>query len=510
MALMNQLKEQLNDRKQLTENGAVGYATSGKELLDFNFAVSSMRNWSKKDIINNFIKVYYENSPLAIKWLFYLRDIRGNGMGERRTFRVCFKWLVDHHLDDVLNVIKLIPEYGRYDDWLCLLHSKAGNIVLDEIRKQIEEDVLNMKQGHPVSLLAKWLPSINTSSIETRMQAKYIAKKLNYTEKEYRQLLSSLRGYMQVVEVKMSSRNWQDIDYSQVSSRANLIYGSAFLKNDEKRRREFLDQLSDGETKINADTLFPSDIVHKYYQDNSRWECDLGEKNDTLEALWDALPNYVHDDASTLVVRDGSGSMNVNVSGTRVRAIEISTALSIYFSQYCKGQFHNKFITFSSRPEIVDLTNTTCLKDKLEICGTHGDCSNTDLNKVFDLILNTALQNNLNQEDLPKNILIVSDMEFDYMIHNSIYGSTTEALLESIKEKYKKNGYQMPRLVFWNVCSRTNTIPLQENKAGIVLVSGFNPAVYNMVLSNELDPYKCLLEQVNSKRYDPIEENLRA
>lgn len=470
MALMNQLKEQLNDRKQLTENGAVGYATSGKELLDFNFAVSSMRNWSKKDIINNFIKVYYENSPLAIKWLFYLRDIRGNGMGERRTFRVCFKWLVDHHLDDVLN----------------------------------------MKQGHPVSLLAKWLPSINTSSIETRMQAKYIAKKLNYTEKEYRQLLSSLRGYMQVVEVKMSSRNWQDIDYSQVSSRANLIYGSAFLKNDEKRRREFLDQLSDGETKINADTLFPSDIVHKYYQDNSRWECDLGEKNDTLEALWDALPNYVHDDASTLVVRDGSGSMNVNVSGTRVRAIEISTALSIYFSQYCKGQFHNKFITFSSRPEIVDLTNTTCLKDKLEICGTHGDCSNTDLNKVFDLILNTALQNNLKQEDLPKNILIVSDMEFDYMIHNSIYGSTTEALLESIKEKYKKNGYQMPRLVFWNVCSRTNTIPLQENKAGIVLVSGFNPAVYNMVLSNELDPYKCLLEQVNSKRYDPIEENLRA
>ena len=188
MALMNQLKEQLNDRKQLTENGAVGYATSGKELLDFNFAVSSMRNWSKKDIINNFIKVYYENSPLAIKWLFYLRDIRGNGMGERRTFRVCFKWLVDHHLDDVLNVIKLIPEYGRYDDWLCLLHSKAGNIVLDEIRKQIEEDVLNMKQGHPVSLLAKWLPSINTSSIETRMQAKYIAKKLNYTEKEYRHL----------------------------------------------------------------------------------------------------------------------------------------------------------------------------------------------------------------------------------------------------------------------------------------------------------------------------------
>ena len=96
------------------------------------------------------------------------------------------------------------------------------------------------------------------------------------------------------------------------------------------------------------------------------------------------------------------------------------------------------------------------------------------------------------------------------MIHNSIYGSTTEALLESIKEKYKKNGYQMPRLVFWNVCSRTNTIPLQENKAGIVLVSGFNPAVYNMVLSNELDLYKCLLEQVNSKRYDPIEENLRA
>lgn len=515
MTFMNDLEKQLNNEKQLTENGAVGYRTSGKELLDLNFAVPSMRKWNEIEIRKAFTKAYYENPLLAVKWLFYLRDIRGNGMGERRTFRICFKWLVENHFDKVMSLVELIPEYGRYDDWICLLDSKANDIVMFQIKRQLEVDICNMEQGKEISLLGKWLPSCNASSSQTKLYAKNICKMLGFKESEYRKTLSALRAYLNVVEVKMSAREWSAINYSSLPSRANLLYGNAFLRNDEERRREFLSKLSSGEEKINASTLFPSDIVHKYYGASEKysWCTKLSVSNETLEGLWAALPDYVGQDSSTLVVRDGSGSMQTEVGNTSVTALNVSTALAIYFAEHLKGQFYNKFITFSSRPEMIDMSNATSLRDKLEICDAHADCSNTNLKAVFDLILSTAISNNLEQNELPKNILIVSDMEFDSMM--GIYsrwssfnqeGSSTKTLLESIAAEYQAHGYILPRLIFWNVCSRTNMIPLQENEAGVALVSGFNPAVYNMVLSNEIDPYKCLLAQINSERYAAIEE----
>lgn len=514
MTFMNDLEKQLNSEKQFTENGAVGYRTSGKELLNLNFAVSSMRNWDEKEICKAYTKAYYEDSLLAVKWLFYLRDIRGNGIGERRAFRVCFKWLVENHFKQVMSLVELIPEYGRYDDWMCLFDTKANDIVVDQIRRQLEKDLCNMDQRKEVSLLAKWLPSCNTNSDITKQYAKQVCKMLGLKESEYRKTLSALRSYLQVVEVKMSAKEWSEINYSKLPSRANLLYGNAFLRNDEERRRNFLFKLSRGEVTINAGTLFPSDIVHKYYQANSRWRWpfELGDYDESLEELWNALPDYVVGDSSTLVVRDGSGSMTTTIGNTSVSALDVATALAIYFAEHLKGQFFNKFITFSSRPEMIDMSNATCLRDKIEICEAHDDCSNTDIKAVFNLILSTAIDNDLKQNDLPSNILIVSDMEFDSMMgehyRSTLDGnhSSSKALLESISSEFQVHGYKMPRLIFWNICSRTNTIPLQENEAGVALVSGFNPAVYNMVLSDELDPYKCLLEQINSERYNAIED----
>ena len=340
MTFMNDLEKQLNNEKQLTENGAVGYRTSGKELLDLNFAVSSMRNWDENEICKAYIKAYYENPLLAVKWLFYLRDIRGNGMGERRAFRICFKWLVENHFDNVMALVELIPEYGRYDDWMCLLDSKAGEVVSVQIKKQLETDICNMEQGREISLLAKWLPSCNASSSQTKLYAKNICKMLGFKESEYRKTLSALRAYLNVVEVKMSAREWSAINYSSLPSRANLLYGNAFLRNDEERRREFLSKLSSGEEKINASTLFPSDIVHKYYGASERysWRTKLSVSNETLEGLWAALPDYVGQDSSTLVVRDGSGSMQTEVGNTSVTALNVSTALAY------QGEFEHEHI----------------------------------------------------------------------------------------------------------------------------------------------------------------------
>lgn len=529
MTFMGRLENAINDRKKLTENQAVGYVTTGKSLLDMNFAVGSMRQWSEDDIIKNYVKVYYENQLLAVKWLFYLRDIRGAGMGERHVFMVCMKWLVLNHMDYVVSVIGLIPEYGRYDDWMCLLDTEAKDIVLDNINKQLQKDTLAMFAGENASLLAKWLPSCNTSSDKTRRMAYIIYTGIGMTEKQYRKTLSKFRSYIDVAEVKMSSGNWQDIDYSSLPSRANLIYARAFLRNDEKRRKAFLDELNKGNVTINADTLFPGDIVSKYFEKRYGWSGKLRSRDDALEGLWKSLPDYTQGDGSTLVVRDGSGSMNVKVGNTSVTALDVSTALAIYFAEHSKGEFHNKFITFSSTPQMIDMSGALSLRDKLEICGAHSDYTNTDIQAVFELILNTAVNNKLSQDELPKNILIVSDMEFDMAIdligtygyssyHNSVcvsgragaHEAGVDTLFESIGKEYKKYGYDMPRLIFWNVCSRTNTIPLRENKAGVVLVSGFNPAVYNMVLSDELNPYKCLLKQINAPRYDVVEAALTA
>ena len=345
MAFMNGLEKKLNSETQRTENGAVGYRTSGKELLNLNFAVSSMRNWDENEICKVYTKAYYEKPLLAVKWLFYLRDIRGNGMGERRAFRICFKWLVVNHFDNVMALVELIQEYGRYDDWMCLLDSKAREVVASQIKKQLETDICNMEQGKEISLLAKWLPSCNASSSKTKQFAKNICHMLGLKESEYRKTLSTLRAYLNVVEVKMSAGEWSDINYSKLPSRANLLYGNAFLRNDEERRRDFLSKLSRGEVTINASTLFPSDIVHKYYQASSSWINELSDFDETLEGLWNSLPNYVEGDSLTLVVRDGSGSMETTIGNTSVTALDVSTALAIYFAEHLKGQFYNKFIT---------------------------------------------------------------------------------------------------------------------------------------------------------------------
>lgn len=527
MAFMENLNRQLQQEKQQTENGAIGYKTSGKYLLNTNFAVSSMRNWGESRIRDTFVKAYYENPLLAVKWLFYLRDIRGNGMGERRTFRICIKWLVKNHYEYVRGVVALMPEYGRYDDWLCLLDTEAREEIIQRMRYQLLQDMEALETGGQVSLLAKWLPSCNASSETTRKQAADIYRAFGLTEQEYRKVLSELRRYLRVVEVLMSEGKWSKIEYRNVPSRANLIYGKAFLRNDEMRRREFLDSLVCGEDTIHADTLFPSDIVAKYYEKNTRYmwrRGSLKDQDDTLEALWSALPDYVQNDSSTLVVRDGSGSMTVNIGNTKVSALNVATALAIYFAERCKGQFYNKFITFSENPQLVDLSNANCLRDKLEICDNYAECSNTDIQAVFQLILDTALTYGMPQEELPDNILIISDMEFDHAVtyperrklerwgmitmYESYSNSRVLPLFEQIQRNYKSHGYRIPRLVFWNVCSRTNTVPLQQHEAGAALVSGFNPAVYRMVLSDKLDPYECLMEQLENKRYDAVEQAL--
>lgn len=516
MGFMNAIKNELDNEVQLTENGAVGYRTTGKKLLDLNFSVASLRSASERQIINKFMDAYYENPVLACKWLFYARDVR-EGLGERRLFRTVFHWLAEGHADAAHNVLKFIPEYGRYDDLLCAFDTVLQGEVLNIIKAQLDADAHNMKNGKPISLVSKWLPSENASSAETKRLATAIRTKLGITSRNYRKMLSEMRKYINVVECKMSAKQWSEIDYEAVPSRANLIYNSAFLRNDEERRREYLGALEKGEVKINAGTLYPHDIVHKYM--NGGWSSSVKSLDATLEGLWKALPDTVKGDGNTIVVADGSGSMNCNVgSNTQVTALDVANALAIYFAERSSGEFKDKYITFSERPQLVDFSNAKTLRDKLQIAMRHNEVANTNIEAVFDLILTTAINNRMSQDELPKNILIVSDMEFDSCAITNSYSSNgwysrssapTTTLFNTIAKKYAAHGYKIPRLVFWNVNSRTGTIPVKENDLGVALVSGFSVNIVNMVMSNKFDPYECLLDVLNTERYQPIEDAVK-
>lgn len=514
MSFMNAMQNTLNNEfnVSVTEKGALGYRTSGKELLDLDFAVASLRGMSDAEVVKRFRKAFFEDQITAMKWIFFARDVRG-GLGERRLFRVVLKDLVENNPEMVIPVINLIPEYGRIDDLWCLLdNQESAEVVCKIVDKQLEEDLNNMKENKPISLMAKWMPSVNASSAQTKRYAKQLCKALHVTERQYRKSMSALRKYLDVVEVKMSAKNWSEIKYESVPSRANLIYNGAFLRNDEERRREYLERLEKGETKINASTLYPHDIVHKYCNGISY---NMKSKDATIEALWKTLPDTVQGCGNTIVVADGSGSMNCNIGGnTNVTALEVANALAIYFAEHSSGEFKDKYITFSKRPQLVDFSNANSLHDKLKIALAHNECANTNIEKVFDLILATAIKYNMSQEDMPKNILIISDMEFDSCVTsgNSSGWSRnrpSQRLFDVIAQRYAVSGYQLPRLVFWNVNSRTGTIPVKENDLGAALVSGFSVNIVKMVMSGKTDPYECLLETLNSERYAPVEEALK-
>lgn len=500
---MENLKHTLNGEIAYTENGAAAYRTSGKELLDINFAVTSMRNESELQIENRFAKAFYEDKLLAIKWLFFAGDVRG-GLGERRLFRVGMRFLAENAPELALKILPLVPEYTRWDNYLCLLDTDLRSDVCEILGRQLDEDILNKRAGKNISLLAKWLPSPNTSSPQTKRYAKILIREFGLTEKQYRKFLSKLRAYLKVVETKMSAKKWSEIDYSSVPSRANLIYNAAFLRNDEERRIAYLENLKKGEVTINAGVLYPHDIVHKYVEQHY---LSMGKINTTLEELWKALPNYVDDNSTTICVADGSGSMTSCVGNSRISCLDVANALAIYFAERCSGEFKDKYITFSERPKLVDFSKCNNLRDKINIALSHCEVANTNIEAVFTLILKTAVNAHMAPEDLPKNILILSDMEFD--MAQDYRHKVNNTLFTDISQEYQRYGYKLPRLVFWNICSRTNTVPIQENENGVALVSGFSPAIVKMVLSNSVDPWNCLLEQLNGERYAPVEVALQ-
>ena len=461
----------------LTENGGRALSTTGDKLLNL-FAVLGALRSRPTDVIDKFDAAFRENADLATKMAFYGRDVRG-GLGERAVGRLMLRELALLYPEVVTANLKNIVKFGRYDDLFVLFDTPVETDMIEFIKKHLVLDYKCMKSYQQVSLLAKWMPSINASSEHTKALAHRFVKALNTTPREYRKTLSALRKYIDVTEVKMSANKWTDIDYKAVPSNAMANYGSAFARHDYEGFTRYMDAVKSGDAKINASTLYPYNVI----------ETMCGNR-DVAEAQWKALPNYVDGDNNFLIMADVSGSM-------MGRPMATSVGLAIYFAERNHGAFANKFMTFTDIPRIVDVTGND-LFDKYCSVTDHVGYS-TNLEAAFDAILSTAVRTRCPQEDLPKALVIISDMEINY------WGGGSLTFTEEMRKRFANAGYEMPKLVYWNVDSRKDTFLASKNDPNAILVSGQSASTFkNLIKDIDLSAFEIMVQTLNDPRYDCV------
>ena len=481
--MLEVLKKTAN--KTYTENGAVTHRTSGKDCLDLFAAIGALRRADDQDICSRFLKAYAENPDLAMKILFYSRDVRG-GLGERRVFRSILTWLASNEKGSVVRNLPYIAEYGRWDDVLVLLKTPCRKEALALLEEQFREDLAALEDGGDISLLGKWLPSVNASNQETVVMAKMIAKSFGLSDRDYRKALTGLRARIRIIENNLREKDYT-FDYSKQPSKAMFKYRKAFLRNDGERYAAFMDKVDRGEAKLHTGTLMPYELVERAY------DCSEEERR-SLDVTWRTLEDFTTDE-NALVAADGSGSM---YWGSKPMPAAVAQSLAIYFAEHNKGKFHNHFLTFSMTPQLIEIKGKDFV-EKVRYCRTFDECANTNLEAVFDLILQAAAENHVPRAEMPAKLYIISDMEFDHCVKNS---SMTN--FENAKASYAAAGYKLPDLVFWNVDSRHEQQPVKENDRGVALVSGNSPRIFSMVMDGELNPYDFMLSVIDTERYAPI------
>ena len=492
MNFANVMKKQAQTK--LTENGAVAYNTLNNGLLDLFAVIGALRPQSESEIEQKFARAFNEDKLLATKMLFYAGNIRG-GLGERRTFRVCLKWLANYYPEIVVKNMANIPLFNRWDSLFVLENTPVESAMWEFIKVQLMSDIRAMKKNHSVSLLAKWMPSENTSSKRTVRLARKAMSALYMTPRNYRKTLSALRKYIKVVERDMSANQWGDINYEGVPSYAMKNYRNAFATHDAIRFSNYIASLSKGEAKINASTLFPYDLVREYVNEvwTGSWRSRRNEKLDpVVEAQWKALPNYIEGENNYIVMADVSGSM----SG---QPIMTSIGLAIYFAERNKGDYHNTYMTFTNEPHFINIKEGATLLENVKTVANTDIGLNTDLEAAFDYILSNAIYNNVSNEDMPKALIVISDMEIDRYMSGRGLG-----FVDIMKEKFNAAGYEMMKIILWNVEARQDTY-LSQNP-DVIYVSGSSPSVFKSFIGalNGETAYDVMLKTLNDKMYDCV------
>lgn len=498
--------------------GRIGLFYKSVRGLNIPRLYEFLREAAAESIIDTFILV------------FHIRDCRG-GKGERLLGRKSLIWLFLNYPNEFILVAHLIPEYGRWDDLICLWpkvldlsnlttvrNNWSVNIKneneLETIRshqkifvnifiQQLNQDYDNMLKGKPISLCAKWCPTENNSIDRKYNVVDILCKQLNIYNRTYRKkFISPLRSYLNIVEKLMCQNDWDKIDFSKVPSCAMIKLKNAFQKHcpDEFLHWKLL--LKSGKTSVNAKQVYPHEIVHKICF--SPTDIVLEEQWKVLEKEVGSL-GYLSD---TLCVCDVSYSMTswCNTKKYSFTPMEVAIGLSLLISNAVKGPFHNHIITFHSNPQFHIVDNNENLYNRIKNLRNTSWGGTTNLQATFDLILSKAIEHNLSPEDMPKRIFIFSDMQFDNCMEKSLNNHTN---YQVINKKYKNSGYKKPEIIFWNIVSSTIDFPVSSHEKNTALLSGFSPNILSAILKNkDFSPYNILRETLDSKRYSSIKQKL--
>ena len=466
MSFLDKLK-----RNSTIENtkGSRYYASTYDANLDIFTGISRYNDTD--EIINKFKKALAEDKTLALANLLYILDIRG-GKGERLLFKTIFRYLCQNEKDLALIVLPKISEFGRWDYILEGLDTSIDTEVISLIKAQIEND----KNSETPSLLAKWLPSHRTHGVKNDV-AKLLIKKLNITEEEYRKTLTALRKKLNLIENNLTKRDYSSIDFEKVPTKAMLKYRESFNRNCNEKYAQYLADVQNGTKKINTSGLFCYEIVRNILL---RLPVDAS----LFDVMWNNQKDFLNGyNKNLMVVADTSGSMQ------QYDCLPLSNAvgLAIYIAERNKGAFKNHFITFSENPKLQEVVGKDIL-DKVN--NVECEVANTDIDKVFELLLNTAEKNNSKQDEMPSHLIIISDMEFDQGVY-----SKQGTNFEGWKKAFEGKGYKLPTIIFWNVAGNTMGVPTTKFENDVAMVSGFATTILEHLLKlEEYNPSIVMLE----------------
>jgi hypothetical protein len=462
-----------------TDNGMKARVSTASKNVDLFFKIGASRG---KDITPAFVGAYVENRDYALRIAQWARDVRG-GAGERKIFRDILLNLAKSDSDACIALIRKVPELGRWDDLLIF----EKDSVAEAVAFTMIGDALKDSNG----LCAKWMPRKGEVAVRLRSF-------LGWTPKFYRKRLVELT---KVVEQDMCANKWDEINFNHVPSLASSRYKKAFSRHTEKYKEWTAALVStDPEiirsVKVNAAAVYPYDVLKGVIGNHSNYD---KSNLDHITAQWNALPNYVGD-ANILPIVDVSGSMQTPAGGytskSKTSCLDVAVSLGLYLADKNKGKFKDTFLTFSGKSDLVHLDGD--IIQKIGQMSSSNWEMNTNLNLAFQKILDVALTGNVPAEEMPKVLLILSDMQFDQCARHD------DSAIQMIERKYAEAGYAMPQIVFWNLNAADN-VPVKFNTKGVALVSGFSPTIVKAVLNadfEEFTPEAIMLNTIMVERYD--------